>query len=107
MLKTAAIFQDRMLLQREKPVKIWGTGNPGEEIRATIQGKSADTVIRPDGKWMLILPELKASDEEELTIRTGKESIVFRQVAVGEVWIAGGQSNMEFHMHYEKHREEE
>ena len=77
MLKTAVIFQNEMILQREKPVKIWGTGDPGEKVRASIQGKSADTVIRPDGTWMLTLPELKASEEEELMVGTEKESVTF------------------------------
>ncbi len=107
MLKTADIFQSGMILQRKKPVRIWGTGEPGERVQASIQGKSADAAVGPDGTWMLMVPELEASEEEKLTIRTETESITLGQVAVGEVWVAGGQSNMEFHMHYEKHREEE
>lgn len=106
-LKTADIFQNGMVFQRNKPVRIWGTGNPGEEIRVSIQGKSADTVIRPDGTWMAVIPELEASEEERLSIQAETESIILEQAAVGEVWVAGGQSNMEFHMHYEKHREDE
>lgn len=110
-MKPAAIFQDGMILQRNKPVVIWGTGVQGETIRGEIQGKQGETAVDADGKWTLLLPALTASEEEELVLRSvslqgGEETKVFRQVAVGEVWVAGGQSNMEFHMRYEKHKAE-
>lgn len=111
-MKSAAIFQDGMILQRNKPVVIWGTGAPGETIRGEIQGKEGEAEVGADGNWTLTLPAPAASDEEELVLRSvspadGKETeTVFRQVAVGEVWVAGGQSNMEFHMRYEKHKAE-
>lgn len=106
MLQTAKIFQDGMILQREKPVTVWGTGVPGEKVHVEIQEKSAGTTIDDSGKWELRLPPLEASAEETLAIKSEKESITFHQVAVGEVWLAGGQSNMEFYMRYEKHIEE-
>lgn len=110
-MKPAAIFQDGMILQRNKPVVIWGTGAHGETIRGEIQGKQGETAVDADGKWTLLLPALTASEEEELVLRSvspqgREETKIFRQVAVGEVWIAGGQSNMEFHMRYEKHKAE-
>lgn len=110
-MKTAVIFQDGMILQRNKPVVIWGTGEQGETVRGEIQGKQGETTVDADGKWMLRLPALEASKEEELVLRSvsasGVEEIkVLKQVAVGEVWVAGGQSNMEFHMRYEKHKAE-
>ena len=106
MLQAAKIFQDGMILQREKPVAVWGTGEPGEKVHAEIQGENAETTIDEFGKWELNLLPLETSAEETLVIKTEKESITFHQVAVGEVWLAGGQSNMEFYMRYEKHIEE-
>ncbi|MCD8151260.1 MAG: sialate O-acetylesterase [Clostridiales bacterium] len=103
MMQTAAIFQDGMVLQREKPVTIWGTHTPGEVVTAEIQGQMVNTVADDKGDWILTLPQLRASETEQLIIRSGDECIVYRDVAVGEVWIAGGQSNMEFFMRYEKH----
>lgn len=103
MLQAAAIFQDGMVLQREKPVTIWGTHAPGEAVTAEIQGQKADAVTDASGRWILTLPPLCTSEAEQLIIRSGDECIICRDVAVGEVWIAGGQSNMEFHMRYEKH----
>ncbi len=110
-MKPAAIFQNGMILQRNKPVVIWGTGARGETIRGEIQGRQGEAAADAAGNWTLTLPPLDASDEEELVLRSvsaagESEAITFSQVAVGEVWVAGGQSNMEFHMRYEKHRAE-
>lgn len=106
MLKPAAIFQNGMLLQREKPVAVWGKAAPDAHIRVSIQGKTASATADEGGSWMAELPPLQASARESLAISDGCETIVLDDVAVGEVWIAGGQSNMEFWMRYEKHREE-
>ncbi|MCD7819947.1 MAG: sialate O-acetylesterase [Lachnospiraceae bacterium] len=106
MLQIAAIFQDGMVLQREKPVTVWGTHAPAASVIAEIQGKGAGTVADEQGKWQLTLPALFASESEQLVIRSEEESYICRDVAVGEVWVAGGQSNMEYHMRYEKHLKE-
>lgn len=106
-LQAAKIFQSGMILQRGKELAVWGTGNPGESVCVEIQGKSAASLTDGNGTWSTILPPLKASEEETLVIKTANEVITFDQVAVGEVWLAGGQSNMEFYMRYEKHIEEE
>ena len=106
MLRTASIFQNNMMLQRGKPISVWGEGVPGMEIYAKIQGKEKRTFVGKDGKWMLEIEELTASEEECLVIECGEEKLVYKNVAVGEVWVAGGQSNMEFWMRYEKHRVE-
>lgn len=107
MLQTACIFQDRMVLQRHKPVSIWGTQKAGTEVIAEIQGKQGSTRTDANGNWMLTLPPLEASEDEQLIITSGTEQITFNQVAIGEVWLAGGQSNMEFWMKFEAHRDEE
>lgn len=107
MLKTAAIFQDYMILQREKPIYVWGEGTPGMEVTARIQGKKGTAVVDDTGRWKVEIPALEASEKEELLITSAEESFTYNEVAVGEVWVAGGQSNMEFWMRYEKHREEE
>ena len=107
MLKTAEIFQDNMIVQREKPVIIWGQGTPGERVTAMMQGRTGETKARPDGSWRLALSPMEASEDETLRITSGAEEIIYTHVAVGEVWIGAGQSNMEFHMRYEKHRNEE
>lgn len=103
MLKTAEVFQDGMVLQRGKAVSVWGTSDAGKEITVTIQGKRASATADEEGRWKVILEPLTASFQENMTVNAENEQICFRDVAVGEVWLAAGQSNMEFHMAYKKH----
>lgn len=103
MIKAARIFQNGMMLQREKPVRVWGEADAGTEITAAIQGKQGKVITGENGRWEITLPPLCASEEEILVVSDGNEKLVFLDVAIGEIWLAGGQSNMEFHMRYEKH----
>ncbi|RME93555.1 MAG: sialate O-acetylesterase [Verrucomicrobia bacterium] len=88
------LFSDHMVLQRGKPLPVWGWADPGEEVSVTFRGYSVQTRAN-DGRWMLWLPPQEAGGPETLTVR-GKNEIVLRDVLVGEVWICSGQSNMEF-----------
>lgn len=106
-MKAAEIFQSGMILQREKPVIIWGTADAGDEITVSIQKKRGSGTADKEGKWKVELPPLKVSENERLVVASKCEVISYTDVAIGEVWIAGGQSNMEFHMRYEKHLKEE
>lgn len=104
-LQINEIFQEGMMLQRQKPVRIWGTALPGQQISAEIQGRNAHAITAADGRWELTLPALEASDGETLVVYSGTERYTFEDVAVGEIWAACGQSNMEFPMGYEKNRD--
>jgi len=99
--KAAPIFSDDMVLQHEKPVLVWGTGAEGETVRVIWEsGKTnlkVQTLIR-GGKWSLFLPPLAVGIYGELVIESGKERICFRNVVTGDVWFAGGQSNMEMEL---------
>ena len=106
-MKAAEIFQSGMVLQREKPVIIWGIADAGDEITVSIQGKKGSGTADEQGKWKVELPALKASENERMVVASKCEVISYTDVAIGEVWIAGGQSNMEFYMRYEKHLKEE
>lgn len=103
MLKAAKIFQNGMILQREKTISVWGMGIPGAEVVVCIQESTGQAIVSENGNWSVKLPPLTASESETLVIRSGEEVLSFEDVAVGEVWLAGGQSNMEFQMRYEKH----
>ena len=96
-LQVANIFGDNMVLQREKPVRIWGRAHPGEKV--TVIFKSQTESVRADwvGKWSLELAPLTAdSTPASLMVKAGTESVTFSNVLVGEVWLASGQSNMFF-----------
>ncbi|MBR6106964.1 MAG: sialate O-acetylesterase [Oscillospiraceae bacterium] len=103
-MRTAAIFSDRMVLQREKPIAVWGDGKDGRRVTVTLGGNSASAVIR-DGKWRVTLPPMPAADGLTMTVQSGAVTVVYREIAVGEVWLCGGQSNMEFEIKDEKNGE--
>ncbi len=106
--KVARVFSNDMVLQRGKNVNVFGTGENGTRITVTICGKRAVCTVK-DGKWLAVLPPMSEIDSTEMYITDGKDSIVFYNVAVGEVWLAGGQSNMEYELcnctHGEEHIE--
>lgn len=95
MLSLDLLFSEHAVLQRGKELRIWGRGEDGRTVQVLIQGQKAEAIVR-GGKWEAVLPPLKASGQEELKASDGMETLVIENIAVGEVWIAGGQSNMEF-----------
>jgi sialate O-acetylesterase len=94
-VRPSALFSDHMVLQREMPVPVWGTADPGETVTVDFAGQTRSTAAGPDGKWMLRLRKLKAGGPFEMEIR-GRNRIVLHDILVGEVWLASGQSNMVF-----------
>lgn len=108
MLKLDRLYQSGMMLQRGKPVRIRGEADPGITIRVEIStGISGETVSDESGHWEVALPPMEAMRSCAVTITAGEEQIALEDVAVGEIWVAAGQSNMEFWMRYEKHRSQE
>ncbi len=94
-LKLANIFSDRMVLQRDKPVRIWGWAKPGAAVRVAFAGQTVHAKADKQGSWQLLLEPMRASFENRtLTATAGDKTIQVRDVLVGEVWICGGQSNM-------------
>jgi len=93
-LQLPAIFSDNMVLQRDLPVPVWGWAKPGEEVTVSIAGQSASTKTGTDGKWKVSLNPLTAADSTELVVKGKEKSLSVKDVAVGEVWLASGQSNM-------------
>lgn len=93
----AKIFTDNCVLQRNKPVRIWGTGTDGKRVTAGIDGNESQTIVI-DGEWELVLSPMEAGVGKTLVISDGTDEFFFNDVAIGEVWIAGGQSNMEYEL---------
>jgi sialate O-acetylesterase len=91
------IFTDHAVLQRDKPVPVWGTSDPGEQVRVSLStdaGASAAGQATADGRWVVQLPALPAGGPYTLTVQ-GRNKVEFKDVLVGEVWVCSGQSNME------------
>ncbi len=88
------VFGDNMVLQRGKPNTIWGWAKPGEKIRVTIAGNTARTVAGRDGRWETAIQPPPAGGPYKITV-DGPQRVEFSNVLVGDVWLCGGQSNME------------
>lgn len=101
-LRLASLFQDGCVLQQGENCKVWGSARPSAKITLEIQGHKMIVKAREDGNWMAELPFLSYSGEETLVVTDGKEQLICSHVAVGEVWLLGGQSNMEFYMRHDK-----
>lgn len=89
----APLFCDHAVLQQGMSIPVWGTADDGETVAVTLAGNTASTVAH-DGKWSVRLAALPAGGPHTLTI-TGKNRIDLADVLIGEVWVCGGQSNME------------
>jgi len=94
-LKLPAVFGDHMVLQRNVPAPVWGWAAPGEKVVVSFLNQTKEATAGADGKWMVKLDSLTAGGPYTLTI-SGKTSLTLKDVLVGEVWLASGQSNMEF-----------
>jgi sialate O-acetylesterase len=96
-LKLPAIFGDHMVLQRDGVAPMWGTANPGDSITVSAGAVTGTATADANGKWMVGLKNLPVSDTPiEVKIQGPKDTIVFKDVLVGDVWLASGQSNMNF-----------
>lgn len=94
-LELAPPFSDHMVLQRGMPVPIWGWAKPGETVTVDIAGRNASAHADTEGRWQAVLEALPTGGPYEMTIK-GPGKIVLSNILVGEVWLASGQSNMEW-----------
>ena len=96
-LHTAKIFSEHMVLQRDARVPIWGKADPRAEITVTFAGQSVKGQADGEGRWKVELAPMKASDKGHfLEVSSGVQKVRIRDVLVGDVWFAGGQSNMDY-----------
>lgn len=94
-VSAASIFGDSMVLQRDKPVPVWGWAAAGEEVTVEFAGQKVATKTGEDGRWKVALQPMTAdATPHDLTITGASNKQVFHDVLVGEVWLCSGQSNM-------------
>ena len=91
----APLFQDHAVLQRDKPLPVWGRAAPGEHVTVAFQGQRVGATTGADGRWIVYLGALATSAEPAELVVTGMNTLTVRDVLVGEVWLACGQSNLE------------
>ena len=88
-----AIFADNMVLQRDRPTLIWGSGTPRQSVEVRLADKKAITSVNADGSWIVGIPPLPAGGPYELSV-IGFKRITVHNVLIGDVWLCAGQSNM-------------
>ncbi len=92
-----ALFADHMVVQRQSPVHVWGMADPDESVTVTFRGQSSAAIADDLGRWSVYLAPGEAGGPFEMTVK-GRNNIILRDVLVGDVWVASGQSNMEFEL---------
>ncbi|RYQ69709.1 9-O-acetylesterase [Bifidobacterium pseudolongum subsp. globosum] len=118
-LRVAAVFSDHMVLQRETPVAVFGAAPAGGRVVVDLMDDQGVTVAQTmavaqaygehetEAPWLAILPALPASGPYTLRVSHETNRLEFADVMIGEVWLAGGQSNMELELHTSEHGAEE
>lgn len=95
--RAGSLFNSNMVLQRDRPVPIWGRAKPGQTITVRFAGQTRTATTDAHGKWSLQLDALSASIEArtmEIAASTAGQALTFTNIVVGDVWLCGGQSNM-------------
>ena len=97
-LVPASVFTDNMVLQRDRPIPVWGAAAPAEAVTVEFAGQSKTAAADANGRWRVTLDALAASRESRDLVLRGADtnSLVLTNVVVGEVWLCSGQSNMEW-----------
>ena len=85
------LFQSNMVLQRGKPIPVWGTADAGERVVVTFKKKVYETTADDQGRWQVVLPQQKAGGPFQLTVNNQ----VLDNVLIGDVWLCSGQSNID------------
>jgi sialate O-acetylesterase len=90
------LFQSNMVLQREKPITIWGWAESGEDVTVSFGGQTQTTKAGADRSWKVIFSAMPATAEPlQMTIKGKDATITLDNILMGDVWVMGGQSNMQ------------
>ena len=93
------VFQSNMVLQREKPIHVWGWAEAGEQVSVSFAGEQTSATAAEDRSWKATLPAIAANaTPQKLTVEGRGSTLVLENILVGDVWVLGGQSNMEFEL---------
>lgn len=93
------VFQSNMVLQRDKPIQIWGWASEGDVVKIDFADSMAEATAGSDRKWQIDLPAQSANDQpQQMIVSCGDQTITLENILIGDVWLLGGQSNMEFEL---------
>ncbi len=93
-LKLASPFQSQAVLQRDKPIRVWGEAEPGATVEVILSEESGTTMADSDGHWEVTLGALPAGGPYELSASSGDTNVLLENILIGDVWVCSGQSNM-------------
>ena len=94
-VKLPKVIGSHMVLQRDRPLPIWGWADPGEEVTVKLDEATATAKADAQGDWKVVLPAVKADGKAHRMTVSGKNKIELDDILIGDVWIGSGQSNME------------
>lgn len=97
-LRLPAVLSDHAVLQRDRPVNVWGWADPGQTVEVALAGQQASADADARGRWSTRLGPLEAGGPHELTATAGDETLTRHDLLVGEVWVCSGQSNMDMRL---------
>lgn len=93
------LFQSHMVIQRDRPITVWGWATPGEKVTVTFDRCDQVATAAADRSWKVTFPALPASDQpRSLVVQGDAATLSFDDILIGDVWLCAGQSNMEFEM---------
>ena len=101
------LFSDHAVLQQGRTNRVWGWGQPGATVTLDFLGRNTSTFVEQDGSWKIDVPPLEAQTGFALTLTSDGEILEIRDLAIGEVWLCSGQSNMEWPMQFTNNAYEE
>jgi sialate O-acetylesterase len=95
-LKVARLFSDHVVLQRQKPIPVWGWAKPKDKITVTLAGQTQTAVTDASGKWQVKFNPLEAGGPFTMSLSDKTNTLTINDILIGEVWLCSGQSNMEW-----------
>ncbi|MDQ8205263.1 sialate O-acetylesterase [Pelagicoccus sp. SDUM812003] len=95
-VRLPALFSDHMVLQRDRPIVVWGWADPGESVSVKLQEQRSTIQANLEGKWKATLEGIASGEDLTLTVAGESNTIELSNIAMGDVWICSGQSNMEW-----------
>lgn len=94
-VRLAEVFGEHMVLQRDRPLRLWGHATPGRALTVAFAGRQSRTTVGANGRWQVQFAPLPAGGPHRLTVQ-GDGTLQLDDVLIGDVWLLGGQSNMEW-----------
>lgn len=94
-VRLCKVFSDHMVLQRNKPVPVFGAADAGEKVAVSFNGRTVSVTADSQGNWQVLLPAMSANTKGQQMTITGANTITISDVLVGDVWLCSGQSNMD------------